>query len=181
MLPPQLHKYQIPDDPQPGRSIAEALIVAYEENISTHLTAETLPPLNKRNIMAAIRDLRNALAPFVTMRMDMGTVDVLLGGFLGTLGMFKEDVAEITLRRVDKALADHLGVLARTTIPPQSTRNRKLLNYRNRLAFDAALQPCSVAMTRAEKARFNACALDAAGIPHDDPEAHADRLVPKAE
>ena len=60
----------------------------------------------------------------MTMRTDMGTVDVLLGGYLGVPGMFEEKVAEVTLRRVDEALANRLRDLAETTIPPQSTRNR---------------------------------------------------------
>jgi hypothetical protein len=176
MLPPRLHKFQIPGDPRLDRSGAEQLVGACEEAIGTHLTAETLPPLKKANIMAAIRDLRNAMAPFVTMSMDMGTVDVLLGGFLGTPGMFEEDVAEITLRRVDKALADRLSELAKTTIPPQATRNRQLLIH----TLGKLLQTATADMSYRQRVRFLARVLDVAGIPHDDPEAHADRLIPKA-
>jgi hypothetical protein len=35
-------------------------------------------------------------------------------------------------------------------------------------------------MSHREKALFLARVLDVAGIKHDDPEAHADRLIPKA-
>ena len=51
MLPLALHKFKIPDDPKPDHSCAEGLLVAYEEAIGTHLTAETQPRLNKANIM----------------------------------------------------------------------------------------------------------------------------------
>src|SRR5262245_47362541 len=106
MLPPRLHQFQIPGDPRRDRSGAEQLVGACEEAIGSYRTTEALPPLNRANSMAAIRKLRDALAPFVTGAMDMGTVDVLLGAFLGTSGMFEVETAEITLRRVDVMLAD---------------------------------------------------------------------------
>jgi hypothetical protein len=175
MLPPQLHLFQIPGDPRPDRSGAEQLVGACEEAIGSYRTSETLPPLNRANIMAAIRNLRQALAPFMTGVMDMGTVDVLLSAFLGTSGMFDAEMAEITLRRVDVMLALHLRELAETTIPPQATRNRQLLIRKLR----EALQTCTADMSYRERVRFLARMLDMADIPHDDPEAHADRLIPR--
>jgi hypothetical protein len=175
MLPPRLHQFQIPGDPQRNRSGAEQLVGACEEAIGSYRTTEALPPLNRANSMAAIRKLRDALAPFVTGAMDMGTVDVLLGAFLGTSGMFEVDMAEITLRRVDLMLADRHRELSETTIPPQATRNRQLLiRY-----LGAALQTYTADMSYRERVRFLARMLDMADIPHDDPEAHADRLIPK--
>lgn len=175
MLPPRLHKNQIPGDPRPDRGGAEQVVGACEEAIGTYHTAETLPPLNRANIMAAIRKLRQALAPFTTGMMDPGTVDVLLSAFLGTSGMFDAETAEITLRRVDVMLADHHRELAKTTIPPQATRNRQLLIGQLR----AVLQTCTADMTYRERVYFLARVLDMTEISHDDPETHADRLIPK--
>ena len=175
MLPPRLHKFQIPGDPRPDRSGAEQVVGACEEAIGSYRTNEALPPLNRANIMAAIRELRRALAPFVTGVMDMGTVDVLLSAFLGTFGMFDEKMAEITLQRVDAMLALRLRELAETTIPPQATRNRQLLIR----TLGEALKTCSTDMSYRERVLFLARVLDKAEIPHDDPEAHADRLIPK--
>jgi hypothetical protein len=176
MLPPRLHKFQIPGDPQPDRSGAEQLVSSCEEAIGSYRRAETLPRLNRANMMAAIRHLRRALAPFATGAMDMGSVDVLLGAFLGTPGMFDEEMAEITLQRVDEALANRFCELSETTIPPQATRNRQLLIHTLRVA----LQTCSADMSYLERVLFLACVLDKAKVPHDDPVAHADRLIPKA-
>jgi hypothetical protein len=175
MLPPRLHQFQIPGDPRPDRSGGEQLVGACEEAIGSYRTTEALPPLNRANIMAAIRNLRHALAPFVTSAMDMGTVDVLLGAFLGTPGMFDAETAEITLRRVDLMLADRHRELSETTIPPQATRNRQLLIH----LLGAVLQTCTADMSYRERVRFLARVLDMADIPHDDPEAHAERLIPK--
>jgi hypothetical protein len=175
MLPSRLHMYQIPGDERPDRSGAEQVVGACEEAIGTYRTAEALPPLNRANIMAAIRNLRQALAPFVTSKMDTGTVDVLLGAFFGTSGMFDEEMAEITLLRVDVTLADRLRELSETTIPPQATRNRQLLISQLR----EVLRTCTADMTYRERVRFLASVLDMADIPHDDPETHADRLIPK--
>jgi hypothetical protein len=111
----------------------------------------------------------------MTGAMDMGTVDVLLGAFLGTSGMFDAETAEITLRRVDVMLADRHRELSETTIPPQVTRNRQLLIRQ----LAAALQTCTADMSYRERVHFLARMLDTASIPHDDPEAHADRLIPK--
>jgi hypothetical protein len=176
MLPSLLHKFQIPGDPRPDRSGAEQLVGACEEAIGSYRTAETLPPLNRANIMAAIRDLRDAFAPFVTGAIDMGTVDLLLGAFLGTSAMFDEEMADLTMKRVDEALANRLRELAQTTMPPQATRNRQLL-IRN---LGAALQTCTADMSYRKRVRFLARMLDMADIQHDDPEAHAGRLIPKA-
>jgi hypothetical protein len=176
MLPPRLHKFQIPGETRPDRSGAEQLVGACEEAVGTYRTAETLPPLNRRGIMAAIRDLRHALAPFATGALDMDSVDVLLGAFLGTCGMFDEREAEITLQRVDEALANRLRELAEKTLAPHATRNRQLLIR----ALGKALETCSADMSYRERVNFLARALDKAEVPHDDPEAHADRLIPKA-
>jgi hypothetical protein len=175
MLPPRLHQFQIPGDPRPDRSGAEQLVGACEEVIGSYRTAEALPPLNRANIMEAIRKLRHALAPFTTGAMDMGTVDVLLSAFLGTSGMFDAEMAEITLRRVDVTLADRYRELSETTIPPQATRNRQLLIRQ----LGAALQTCTADMSYRERVRFLADMLDMADIPHDDPETHPGRLIPK--
>ena len=150
MLPPRLHKFQIPGDPRPDRSGAEQLVGACEEAIGSYRTNEALPPLNRANIMAAIRNLRQALAPFVANSMDMGTVDVLLGAFLGTSGMFDAEMAEITLRRVDVMLADRQRELSETTMPPQATRNRQLLIR----TLGEALKTCSADMSYRERVRF---------------------------
>jgi hypothetical protein len=176
MLPPRLHKFQIPGDPRPDRSGAEQLVGACEEAIGTYRTAETLPPLNRRGIMAAIRDLRRALAPFATGALDMDSVDVLLGAFLGTCGMFDEREAEITLQRVDEALDNRLRELAEKTIAPHATRNRQLMIR----TLGKVLETCSADMSYRERVNFLAHVLDKAEVPHDDPEAHADRLIPKA-
>jgi hypothetical protein len=175
MLPPRLHKFQIPGDPRPDRSGAEQLVGACEEAIGSYRRAETLPPLDRANIMAAIRDLRRALAPFATGATDMGSVDVLLGAFVGTPGMFDEEMGEITLQRVDEALANRVRELAETTIPPQPTRNRQLLVR----TLGKAVQTCSADMSHRGRVLFLASVLDKAKIRHDDPVAHADRLVPK--
>ncbi len=42
-----------------------------------------------------------------------------------------------------------------------------------------ALRTCDADMSYRERVRFLARTLDAACITHDDPEAHADRLIPK--
>ena len=175
MLPPRLRQFQIPGDPRRDRSGAEQLVGACEEAIGSYRTAEALPPLNRANIMAAIRNLRQALTPFVTSAVDMGTVDVLLGAFLGTPGMFDVETAEITLQRVDVMLAHRLRELAESTMPPQATRNRQLLIR----MLGAALRTCTADMSYRERVCFLARMLDMAEIPHDDPEAHADRLIPK--
>jgi hypothetical protein len=177
MLPPRLHQFQIPGDPRPDRSGAEQLVGACEEAIGSYRTAEVLPPLNRANIVVAIRNLRQALAPFVNSAVDMGTVDVLLGAFLGTSGMFDAEMAEITLRRVDVMLADRHRELSERNIPPQATRNRQVLIAQLR----AVLQTCTADMSYRERVHFLARMLDMADIRHDDPEAHADRLIPKEE
>jgi hypothetical protein len=176
MLPPRLHKFRIPGDPRADRSGADQVVGACEEAIQSYRTAEGLPPLNRANIVAAIRKLRHALAPFVTGSMDAGTVDVFLGAFLGTSGTFDAEMAAITLRRVDEILADRARELMDTNMPPAATRARQLLIS----TLGAVLRTCTADMSHREKALFLARVLDVAGIKHDDPEAHADRLIPKA-
>jgi hypothetical protein len=181
MLPAKLHAFRHRDDPVVGRSGAEMLIQACEEAVGSYRTVERLTErfgaLNRANCGAAIRKLRRALAPFVTGAMDPDTVDILLGAFLGTSGMFDAQAAMITLQRVDAVLADRERELSGVAITPWRVRERQRL----RGVLSEMLQGnCSIDMTRAEMARFLARVLDAADVPHDDPEAHADRLIPKA-
>jgi hypothetical protein len=180
MLPLRLHECRHSDDPVVGRSGAEMLIQGFEQAIGLYFTEVQLTerhgPLNCANSVAAICKLRQALAPFATGKMDPDTVDVLLGGFFGTPGMFDAEMAVNTLRRVDAMLADREQELSGITITPWRVRARQRL----RDVLSNMLQGnCSVDMTRAEMARFLACALDFADIPHDDPEAHVDRLILK--
>src|SRR6516164_9146797 len=110
MLPARLHEFGHRDDPVVGRSGAEMLIQTFEEAIGSYRTIELLTERfgapNRADIVAAIRRLRQALAPFATAAMDPGTVDVLLGAFLGTFTTFDAPMAMTTLRRVDVMLAD---------------------------------------------------------------------------
>ncbi len=180
MLPARMREFRHRDDPVVSRNGAEQLIQAFEENIGSYRTVERLHErygaLNPSNAAAAIRKLRHALAPFIT-GMDPDTMDVLLGAFLGISGPFEVEAAMTTLRRVDARLAHRELELSRMHVPSWRVRERQRL----RDILSAILQQnCSVDMTRAEMARFHASALDAAGIPHDDPETHADRLIPKA-
>jgi hypothetical protein len=109
--------------------------------------------------------------------MDPGTVDVLLGAFLGTSGMFEAQAAMMTLRRVDDMLADRERELSGMTITPWRVRARQRLLG---VLSDVLQGNCSADMTRTEMARLLARALDFAEIEHDDPEAHPSRLIPKA-
>ena len=74
-------------------------------------------------------------------------------------------------------LADRERELEGTAIAPWRVRERQRLRG---VLSDILEGNCSVDMTRAEMARFHARALDLAEIPHDDPEAHPGRLIPKA-
>jgi len=181
MLPARLHEFGHRDDPVVGRSGAEMLIQTFEEAIGSYRTIELLTERfgapNRADIVAAIRRLRQALAPFATAAMDPGTVDVLLGAFLGTFTTFDAPMAMTTLRRVDVMLADRERELSGTAIAPWSARHRKILRE---LLGGVLRGNCSTDMTDAQMARFLARALDFAGIKHDDPEAHQDRLIPKA-
>jgi hypothetical protein len=181
ILPARLREFSHRDDPLVGRSGAEMLVAACEQAIGSYRTYERLAErfgvLNRANCVAAIRKLRRALAPFATGAMDPGTVDVLLGAFLGTSGVFEAQAAVTTLRRVDVLLADRERELSGMAITPWRVRERQRLRD---VLSDMLQGNCSVDMTRAEMARFEARVLDEAGIPHDDPEAHADRLIPKA-
>jgi hypothetical protein len=181
MLPAKLHEFRHRDDPDVGRNGAEMLIQACEEAIGSYRTVERLTErfgaLNRANCGAAIRKLRRALEPFVTGAMDPDTVDVLLGAFLGTSGMFETQAAMITLRRVDAMLADRERELSGMAITPWRVRERQRLRG---VLSDMLQGNCAVDMTRAEMARFLARVLDAADIPHDEPEEHSGRLIPKA-
>jgi len=130
--------------------------------------------LNRAGAVAAIRKLRSALAPFATGAMDPETTDVLLGAFLGTFTTFEAEAAMVTLGRVDAMLADRERELMRTNIPPAHVRERQRLCG----VLADALQTVAADMTRAERARFLARALDAASVPHDDPDEHPERLIP---
>jgi hypothetical protein len=180
MLPARLREFRHRDDPVVGRSGAEQLIQGCEQAIESYLTyvrlAERFGALNRANSVAAVGKLRRALAPFATGAMDPDTVDVLLNAFLGTSGMFDEETAIGTLQRVDAMLADRERELEGTAIAPWRVRERQRLRG---VLSDMLQGNCSVDMTRAEMARFLACALDFANISHDDPEAHAGRLIRK--
>jgi hypothetical protein len=180
MLPARLRQFRHRDDPVVDRSGAEQLIQGCEQAIGSYRTSvrltERYGALNRANCVAAICKLRRALAPFVTGAMDPDTVDTLLNAFLGTSGMFDVEMAISMLRRVDAMLADRERELEGTAITPWRVRERQRLRG---ILSDMLEGNCSVDMTRAEMARFHARALDAAKIPHDDPEAHADRLIPK--
>jgi hypothetical protein len=180
MLPARLHKFRHRDDPVVDRSGAEQLIQGFEQAIASYRTSvqltERFGAMNRANCVAAISKLRQALAPFVTGAIDPDTVDVLLNAFLGTSGMFDVETAISTLQRVDAMLADRKGELEGTAVTPWRVREQQRLRG---VVSDILQGNCSVDMTRAAMARFLARALDFADIPHDDPEAHADRLIRK--
>jgi hypothetical protein len=74
-------------------------------------------------------------------------------------------------------LLDREQELSGMNVPAWRVRDRqRVRNVLSRMLEEN----CSVDMTRGEMARFLARALDFADIPHDDPEAHAGRLIPKA-
>jgi hypothetical protein len=179
MLPARLHELMLQDAPAIGCSVAEVLVQSFENSISSHLTnelrAQRFGVPNRANYVAGINKLRDALAPFVTGSMDAGTVDVLLGGFLGTPGMFDAEMATNTLQRVDGMLADRVRELKDTNMAPAAVRNREVLISELR----RALRTCDAYMSYREQVDFMAQALDFADIEHDDPEAHPGRLIPR--
>jgi hypothetical protein len=148
LLPPKLASLGIPSDyaervPEKVKTLSDLVIQATQEAINSYLTANpiiTADPMNAANVRAAIRQLREALKPFVRGSVDDETAEIIPADLDGKLEARDQEIASQSLppaeRRTLRMLCQQIEVWVRNVASAngETTHERDILRY-----LDAAL------------------------------------------
>jgi hypothetical protein len=175
LLPDRLHNLPVPDGytekaanaaHRPAFKLqtwADVAVYETEGAISSHLTT---PPLlgnkgaqfsNPANVRAAIRELREALKPFVHGWVDDDTADLIPDGLDDALAAREQELKSLKVtsprKRILSYTCEGIGCLFKKIEDATDTK-----------------------MSKRDIRKFVATALDWAGIKYPDPDSHPERL-----
>jgi hypothetical protein len=166
LLPCKLPDLGVPSDyaatvPKKVKTLADLVIHETEEAIYSYLTASPLiseVPVNPANVQAAIRQLREALKPFVRGWVDDETADIIPAELDTKLAARNQEIAKLHLPPAERRLLAKLCQDIAAFVRQFSSANGEKVSEQNIL-------------------RFVDTALNFARIEHPNTAKHRDRLA----